>query len=141
MKTFKKILFDDLKARGLEHIIPKIKSVRHEKYSGGSSLRVQSLDLFKADRAALWAVIREYEMGTFDGMQDMYVYDSDKPKKERTVKYAFLANDFSETVQSKIDEKLRDEYKVYDDETSQKQMGCWRSQAAHRLLCELEAAL
>ena len=70
-KTFKKIVLDDLKSAGLGHLSAKIVSIKHKTYAGGSSLNVDTIDLFKSDRERLKAFLDEYADGKFDGSYDI----------------------------------------------------------------------
>lgn len=131
--TPKKTILDELKSMGLSRIASKIKSIRKD----NNSIRVQTVDLFKQDRENLQALLDSYTQGTFDGMQDLYVYDKTKPEKSFSVKYAFLNNEFSEVEREKIKSMLRLKYDVVDDQTSQRAFGRWYDQMIWTKLCEL----
>lgn len=139
MKTFKKIILDDMKANGLGHIVKNIKSVRYSSYAGGNSLDVVSINLFKADREKLEALLKDYELGSFDGMQDLYEYKKEPSTKERQVKYAFLRNEFTQDIKNLAAKKLKDEYDVTDDTSAQARMGVWYDTATHRILSAIDA--
>ena len=88
MKTFKKIILDDLKAQGLDRIACKIKSITHEHYANGNTLRVSTWVISQGDRTVLQSILNEYKEGYFDGMTDSYVR---KPcTKERSAMFIDL---------------------------------------------------
>lgn len=127
-KTFKKIILDDMKANGLGHLVPKIKSIRYESYSMGSSVRVKSLDLFKEEKAAMESLLAKYQYGHFDGMQDLYEISNSRDDI-RQAKFVFLNNEYSEPVKRAVDVYLEKVFGVTDDETAQKKMHCWKDSA------------
>ncbi len=133
MSTPKKIILNELKSKGLSRIASKIKSIRKD----GNSIRVETVDLFRQDRELLQNVLDTYTQGTFDGMQDLYVYDSSKPKREFSVKYAFLNNEFSDVEREKIKAQLRMKYDVFDDTSSMRVFNRWFDQVVWTKLCEL----
>lgn len=95
------------------------------------------MDLFKQDREVLQALLDTYTQGRFDGMQDLYVYDKEKPERAFSVKYAFLNNEFSEAEREKIKSTLRLKYDVTDDPSSQRIFNRWYDQVVWTKLCEL----
>lgn len=125
MKTFKKIILDDLRKAGKEAIIKKIVSIRYESYSGGSSVRVCTKNLFKTDREYLDAFLDRYEYGSFDGMTDSYNYDNRRLDVERQAKYVFLENEFSQDIRDKIIATLRDQWGIINDQTARDKRGEW----------------
>lgn len=133
MATPKKIILDELKSKGLSRIVSKIKSIRKDK----NSIRVEAVDLFKQDRETLQALLDTYTQGSFDGVQDLYVYNKTKPEREFSVKYAFLNNEFSEVEREKIKSMLRLKYDVIDDQSSQRVFNRWYDQVVWTKLCEL----
>lgn len=136
--SFKKVLFAELKEKGLERIISHITSVTTERYSGGSSARVRTRDLFADDREALEKIVDGYQHGSFDGMQDLYTYQ--KVEKPLSFKYTFTENEFSEEIRAKMRDKLASEYGVTDDESCYKVFGHWYDRTFHRKLYELKEA-
>lgn len=136
MKTFKKIILDDMKANGLAELTKKIKSIKYQSYSGGDSVRVQGMDLLKHEREALEKLLEDYQEGRFDGMQDMYIPKTSTTTKERTAKYVFLDNEWSNEAREEIKSKLKNEWDIVDDKTAQERMGTWYDQAIYRLLNE-----
>lgn len=135
MKTFKKIIFDDLKSQSLGHLIPFITSVKLNKYAGGSSLRVCTMDLLKTDREKLKSFIDEYKHGDFDGMTDLYTYR--QTTKERTAKYVFLTNSFSQSTRDEVINYLKNEWNIIDDASAQEKMNCCYDQVVHRILVDI----
>ena len=133
MKTFKAFLRNELKQRGLSRIATRIKSVTTD----NNSVRVMTIDLFRQDRELLQSILDEYTQGSFDGMQDMYIYDSSKESKEFSFKYAFLNNSFSDDVEEKVKDTLRLKYDVIDDKTSMARLGRWYNAALWQELTKL----
>jgi hypothetical protein len=137
-RTFKKIIFDDLKKRDLHHIIYAIKSVRYETFSMGNALRVQTLNLFKSDRAILESILKGYEYGRFDAMTD-YSYSEKDPTKERQAKYVTLTNEFSDVIKQAAKHHLEQDLGVTDDKSAQDKLGIWYDTAIWRTLQNLES--
>lgn len=84
-------IIKDLKEKGLIEIVKKIKSVKHSRYSGGSSINVTAQGLTETEKESLQSVLNEYEQGSFDGMIDCYNYK--KSTKEVNAKFVFLRNE------------------------------------------------
>jgi hypothetical protein len=137
MKTFKKIILDDLKKQKLHNIAAKITSIRYRSFAGGDSVDVDAVNLFKTERETLEKILREYQDGQFDGMNDIYNYDSDKSEKERTAKYVLLHNTFSEDVRKSAIDDLKKRFGVVDDATSRKMFNVWFDAAVWRQLQQL----
>lgn len=139
--NFKKLILDDLKKQGLTEIIKKIKSIRYKSYSGGDSVRVQTLDLWKGERETLKGILEQYQEGSFDGMNDIYINKQGPSEKARTAKYIFLENEFSDSVREGVKEYLKSQWDIVDDTTARERMDCWYDQAIDRRLNELEGSL
>jgi hypothetical protein len=139
-KTFKKIIFDDLKAQGLGHFCDKITSVRYKSYSMGNSLNVDSINLFKSDREKLEKFLDAYQYGEFDGMDDSYNYTGNPANKERQAKYVFLNNRFTDDIKEKVKAELKNKFEVIDDTSAMKKFSCWYDQATWRTLSDMEQA-
>jgi hypothetical protein len=137
VKTFKKIILDNLKANGHGAIAAKIKSVKYSSYSGGDSVRVLAVNLVKPERELLEAILRDYQYGSFDGMTDCYNYDNRDPKVERQAKYVFLNTEFTPDVIESVKATLRDEYLVTDDKSAHEKRGRWYESAVWADCCEL----
>lgn len=134
-KTFKSSLKEDFKNH--PSIWKKIKSVRYETYSGGCSLRVSAVDLLKDEREIVEKILEEYQDGHFNSMEDIYEYKKEGTKKERSVKYAFLNNDFSAEMRACGTASLAETYNVIDNDTSFKTFGCDYNTALWRYLNRL----
>lgn len=137
-KTFKKIILDDLKAQGRADIVKKIKSIRYESYSGGDSVSVQAENLFKTDRDFLSSLLKEYQHGFFDGMNDIYNYV--RSEKERSAKYVFLYVSFTEDVKEYVKKELEKEWGIVDDQTAQKKRHCRYDICVHQDIMALESS-
>lgn len=134
--TFKKILLNELKAAGRKDIAAKIKSVRCDH----NSARVETTDLFKADREYVETILSKYRKGHFDGMTDSYVYDNRRTDVDRQFMYIFLNNDFSQGVKELIKKDLAEKWEITNDQTAMAKRGAWFDQIVWRDLCALEAA-
>lgn len=80
--------------------------VKSESYAGGNSINVHVTDIAPTIANELRKYLRQYEMGTFDGMTDYYDCDNcrnDIPQ----VKYVFLNNDISTGMSQEIWDYLR----------------------------------
>lgn len=139
MKTFKKIILDDLKAQGLGHIAAKITSIRYRAFAGGDSVDVSAVNLVKAEREKLEGILREYQYGKFDGMQDLYEYDREPATKSRQAKFVSLSHEWTQDMKERIKVTLAKDWDITDDQSAMARMGCWYDQASHRLLSQLEA--
>lgn len=93
-RTFKAIILEDLKKRGHNDIIKKIKSITYETFSMGNAVRVRALDLFKSERETLDLILKSYQYGRFDAMIDLQYSERDD-SKERQAKYVTLNHEFS----------------------------------------------
>lgn len=138
MKTFKKLILDDMKKMGLAHAVENVKSIRYRSFAGGNAVDVETVNLFKSDREKLEALLWDYQAGHFDGMQDMYEYKSGPAVKERTAKYVHLRNEFTEETKAQIKAILEHDFGVTDDQTSMTKLGVWYDQAIYRELVKLE---
>ena len=100
-RTFKKIILEDLNRRGLGHIAGKVRSITYESFSMGNAVRVETVDLFRAERDLLKSILDEYAYGRFDAMTD-YTYSEHDQTKERQAKYVTLSNKFSDPVRHAV---------------------------------------
>ena len=79
---------------------PGIKfSVRSQNYAGGNSIRVEYTDGPKAE--AVEEITAKYEMGTFNGMEDIYEYDNTNADLPQ-VKYLFVDRNASKATENMI---------------------------------------
>lgn len=131
VKSIKKIIMDELNLKNLERIAEKITSIR----SDYSSLNVKTKDLYRKDRETFYDLLMEYQHGYFDGMTDCYIFEGSN--KERSFKFVFLNNEFSENTILKVKSDLREKYNVIDDQSSQKVFGNWFDTIVHKKCCEL----
>jgi hypothetical protein len=137
MKTFKKIILDDLKNQKRMDIAKKITTIRYRSFAGGDAVDVKAVNLNKEQRDVLESILRQYQKGKFDGMYDIYNYDEVKSTKERTAKYVHLQHEFSNDVREWAIEKLKNEWEIFDDKSAQEKRGCWFEEAIYRELREL----
>jgi len=135
--TFKKLILDELKQKGLTSIVKKIKSVRYSTYAGGSSLDVTIIDPTKTEREALKPIVEQYQAGHFNGMEDIYEYR--EVKTARSVKYAFMNVEYSDAAKAEVAEEIKQKFGVSDDAESMKTFGCWLSQAIFREIQKKES--
>lgn len=97
-----KLIRAELKKQGIKA------SVRGQSYSGGDSITVR-IDVQQADRVlvpaaqeAIQAFCRQFEMGTFNGMEDIYEYtnrNDDLPQ----VKFVFVQFEYGDLEQKASD--------------------------------------
>jgi len=134
MKTIPKtVILKDLNARGLQTIVRKINSIS----KSGGSVNVATTNLFASEYSVLQSVLDTYTSGSFDGMQDMYVYDN-KPKKEFSVKYLFIRNTWTPDFEDKAKLILKEKYGVTNDETSQTAFRSWFDVSLRKVLNHLD---
>jgi len=138
MKTFKKIILDDIKKQGWAHLIPKIKSIRYKSYSGGDSVNVDCLNCTKSERLFLKELTDKYQYGHFDCMTDCYEYSNKNNDVERQAKYVFLNCEYSEEIRDKAKNLLLDKYGIVDDKTSMHKLNEWYDTSVWRILQEWE---
>ena len=86
----------------LKHRYPNCKfKVTTKSYTGGDSVRVSWFD--GVTNKEVDAIIDKYTYGNFDGMYDIYEYDSDHNGTYGEVKYAFAERKYSrETMQEAV---------------------------------------
>lgn len=132
MATIKTLLKADLKRLPEGNaIIAKITRVRGEKYSGGSSVTVYGKDMTPAEVSILHDVVEKYVYGEFNGMDDSYSYKK-REDTEMSFKYGFVNNEQSDEMRQKIINFLKETYQVTDDESAQRQLCRWYSEAINR---------
>ena len=85
-------------------------SVRSERYSGGDSINVGWTDGPTAK--AVDEIIKKYQGGSFNGMIDLYEYNSDSSfnKRHGDAKYIFSNRDYSDALVEKVIVELKREY-------------------------------
>lgn len=138
--TFKKLIMDELKSKGLHSIANKIYSIKYETYSGGDSVRVYTTNLFKTERKTLDAILDCYQDGDFDGMNDLYTHRKGQARV-RTAKYVMLNNKYTQEVENSVIEHLKNHWDVYDDKTAQAKFRCWFDSVKHRFLTNMESSI
>jgi len=130
--TFKKIMFDDLKKRGRQDLIEKIKSVRYKTFSMGDAVDVDTLDCLPEQIKFLDSFCKEYQHGYFNGMDEIYEYcEKDKP---RTAKYVHAQHEFSPLHRKAAENLLARKYLVTDNDTAQARLNMWFDNAVNRIL-------
>lgn len=76
-------------------------SVTSENYSGGNSIRVRLNDELPATVERIEEYCSQFKSGYFDGMEDIYVYNSDRTGP--TVKFIFVDNEISKELRAKAE--------------------------------------
>lgn len=86
----------------LRAAFPSVKfSVRSERFAGGNSINVFWTDGPTSDQVD--AIIGKYQAGSFDGMQDLYIYErSDFRTKHGEAKYVFPHRMYSDTMVANV---------------------------------------
>jgi hypothetical protein len=90
-----KLIRGYMKAQGI------VGTVRGEQYAGGATVRVHVEDLVPAQYQALKEFAKNFEYGTFNGMEDIYEYDNvqaDLPQ----VTFVFVENAVTLELRQKI---------------------------------------
>lgn len=106
----------------------------------GNAVRVKTYDLWKEERETLESILRKYQYGSFDSMQDMYVMDRAKSTVERQAKFVTLTNEFTYETRMKMKEVLRDQWGIIDDQSSHDKRGIWYETAVFRDLNQLNGS-
>jgi len=88
--TFKKLILDELKSRNWLAIVKKIKSIRSDYYSMGSSLYIKTDGLTKLEYMKLNTLVEKYRRGRFSGIDDTYEYKSMEFRNERALSYVII---------------------------------------------------
>lgn len=132
-KSFKKLILDELKESDFSSVVKKIKSIRSKSYSGGSSLDVDAVDLNKKERDYLDSIVKSYQYGSFDSMNDIYVYSEKENRRPKTVKYAFLNVEYSTELKAKMAEDLLEKFDVSDNERAWEVFNCDLNTVIYRM--------
>lgn len=115
---------------------PQVKfSVKSQTYSGGDSVDVHYVmeDESYPTQETIQTIVNKYQAGHFDGMTDMYEYDSTQTGP--TVKYAFAHADTK-----LLEEKHKSAFlqhwglTAFDDQEIMQKLGCWKEQALYRYI-------
>lgn len=77
-----------------------------ESFSMGNAVRVEIFDQPPAVKEAVEAIVKKYQYGHFDGMNDIYEYSNSR-KDLPQVKYVQLSNTMSDEKAQEIYSKLR----------------------------------
>lgn len=117
----------------LKKEFPGVKFQVHSKtYSGGDSVTVRyELTETTPTPAQVEKIAFKYQAGHFDGMTDMYEYNSER--KGVTAKFVFVSADATA-----LEEKYKPSFlkhwglTAFEDNEIMKKMGLWKEQALHR---------
>lgn len=93
----------EIKVRLRDELGAKVKSARSENYAGGSSIHIEVIDPRPELLEAAKVIERDYVYGRFNGMEDIYEYDSvdnGKPK----VSFVFIRGHYSDKVREAAEE-------------------------------------
>jgi hypothetical protein len=135
MKT-QSALCASLIKKELKQKFPTIKfSVRSDNYSGGDSVHIGYVDA--VPRELVEKEVKKYQYGHFDGMTDMYEYNSEKVDFPQS-KYIFVERHVTEEARNKIIDQIKKYYGVeeWNDETAQRICHCWANDVVYRLTRE-----
>lgn len=135
--TFKKLIKDELKSKGLKNLSDKIVSIRYSSFSMGNAIDIETLDMFKSERDQLESIVSKYQYGSFDGMTDCYNMDN-RDDSIRQVKYVHTQHYFSEEIKQAVNQELIKQG-IIDDKTAQEKRGYWLNQVQHMELYKLES--
>jgi len=89
-------------------------SCTSESFSMGNSVRVEIYDQPPEIKEAIETIVKKYQYGHFDGMNDIYEYSNNR-KDLPQVKYVTLTNNISDEKQQEIWTKLRDTWAGGDE--------------------------
>lgn len=92
-------------------------SVITKNYAGGSSVTITYED--GPNKGDVERVARYWEAGTFNGMIDLYEYDSSKANMN-TTKHVFVNREMSEETAAELEEKVRNRFE-------QPELELWKS--------------
>jgi len=98
--------------RGIKSFLKKAGiacTARSSSYSMGDSVNVETEDIAYKTEKTLNELFKIFEMGHFNGMEDIYEYDTCRKDIPQT-KYFFYANRWSEDYTAAIDKKLIEKY-------------------------------
>jgi len=98
--------------RGIKSFLKKAGiacTARSSSYSMGDSVHIKTEDLPYKTEKTLNTLFRIFEMGYFNGMDDIYEYDTCRKDIPQT-KYFFYDNRWSEDYTAAIDKKLIEKY-------------------------------
>jgi len=119
MKTFKKIILDDLKARGLIGLAKKIKSIRYETFSMGDAVRITAYDMTESQRGKLTEFVDRYKKTDFNSMDDSTTFRKERADVERRTHFITINFEYSIELKAKVAADLAAEG-VIDDPSALK---------------------
>jgi hypothetical protein len=100
--------------KDLKAAFPTVKfSVTSKNYTGGDSIRVSYIDGPKIDE--IREVVNKYELGHFNGMEDIYEYSNKNPKIPQT-KHVFVDRDMSDKTRAALARIVEERYSGIDGE-------------------------
>lgn len=88
-------------------------SVTSDTYTGGSSVSIAYTD--GPEKQEVQSIANYWVAGNFNGMIDLYEYDSGKDDRP-TAKYIFVNREMSEETAAKLEEEVRERYDQPDIE-------------------------
>jgi len=122
--------------RELKKAYPTIKfSVTSECFSMGNSVRIHWTDGPTADQ--IDSIVKKYQYGNFDGMQDLYEYNNCIDGIPQ-VKYVQTSRTISDTIKMDVKDKIEKLYGIdmSDERAVMDKFGCWPDQLVWRETCK-----
>lgn len=101
-------------------------------YAGGDSVRVSFQD--HPDKVDLVNEIADkYQMGNFNGMEDIYEYDTNPDLPQ--VKFTFVENTMTESMKDALAEYIQKHYGIEKDQDQEcmDRFHCWYNQLQYRV--------
>jgi len=121
----------------LKSVFPHIKfSIRSENYAGGDAVHISYTDGVPAEKVN--AIVKKYQYGHFDGMNDIYENDNFRTDIAQA-KYIMVNRDISEKARESVKNMLIVKFgmKEVNDEECQKVFGNWAADVIYKESREL----
>ena len=118
--------------RELKKAYPTIKfSVTSESFSMGNSVRIHWIDGPKTDQ--INDIVKKYQYGNFDGMQDLYEYNNCIDGIPQ-VKYVQTSRTISDTIKMDVKDKIEKLYGIdmSDERAVLEKFSCWPDTLIYR---------
>lgn len=110
-------------------------SVRSENFTGGNAVNIDYTDGPRIEEVE--KIVRKYEYGQFDGMQDLYEYTNVR-KDIPQVKYIMVYRQMSKETEQKIIDKVSNHYVGWNGLNGwNENFRCWGSTLVNREFNEM----
>ena len=124
----------------LKIMFPKIKfSIRSDNYSGGNSVKISWIDGPTDENVD--KIVRKYQYGSFDSMEDLYNYDNKRDDISQA-KYVLCNRKMSKETEENIIKKHNATFcvegQIKDLNSWNDDAQCWNNQLVYRKFKEME---